>query len=85
MLKKYKLWWLISVGLASFISFNWVLFGLTGLTLIRPNSELQGITQALVWILSVMCSFEFADEGKHKELQIKPKNLPTSNSKIGIN
>lgn len=64
MLKKYKLWWLICVGLFTFISFNWVLFGLTGLSLIRPAGDAQFFAQAVTWIITGICTMGFADQGE---------------------
>ena len=63
-MKKYKLWWLISVTLFTFISFNWVLYGLTGLTMIRPANEGQGVVQCLVWIITAAITVGFSKEGE---------------------
>jgi uncharacterized membrane protein YbhN (UPF0104 family) len=67
MLKKYKLWWLICAGLFYFISFNWVSFGLTGLTLIRPVNETQFFAQAVTWVITAIFTMGFADEGEKHE------------------
>jgi hypothetical protein len=52
MLKKYKLWYLLCAGIFCFMSLNFVLFALTGISIIHPSSTNQGMMQFCVFIVT---------------------------------
>lgn len=64
-LKKYKLWWLITASLSCFIIFNWVMYGLFGLSLISTKNFDQGVVQCVLGIVSTFTAIMVYDSGNH--------------------
>lgn len=56
-LKKYKTWWLISFVIFGYFSANLVMFAMTGMSLARPSSLEQGVTQCVVMLITFFTTF----------------------------
>lgn len=65
LLKKYRLWWLLSVLVCWIMALNAVAFACTGLSLIIPTSDEQRMMIGVVSLLSTIMVIIGFIEGVH--------------------